>query len=110
MFVFMIKSIRLSKNITLYQLSKMTGLSRTYIRNLENNKSLNPNLATLYKIANALEVNIKNLYFTTFDIDSLKEKMYEQIAEFGINSKEVLETSQLIDLLINIKMNEELDN
>ena len=30
--------------------------------------------------------------------------MYRRIDEYGIDSKEVLEVSQVIDLLINIKM------
>jgi len=46
------------------------------------------------------------LFYTTFDIDDLKQEMYRRIDEYGINSKEVLEVSQLIDLLINIKMKE----
>lgn len=109
MFVFSIKNIRLNKNLTLYQLSKLTGLSRTYIRNLENNKNANPTLNSLTNIAEALEVNVKDLFYTTYDIEELKQKMYVSIDENGIDSKETLEISQLIDLLINIKMNEELN-
>ena len=37
------------------------------------------------------------------DIDSLKEEMYKRIDQYGIGSKEVMEISQLIDLLINVK-------
>ena len=33
--------------------------------------------------------------------------MYRRIDEYGRNSKEVLEVSQVIDLLINIKMNKD---
>lgn len=109
MVIFNIKTIRIKKRITLYKLSKLTGLSRTYIRNIENNKNINPTIFCLFKIANALEVNIKDLFYTTFDIEDLKQEMYKRIDEYGINSKEALEVSQLIDLLINIKMNEELN-
>ena len=35
--------------------------------------------------------------------------MYKSIADNGIDSKETLQISQLIDLLINIKIKEELD-
>lgn len=110
MIIFRIKEIRIKKNISLKRLSEQTNISRAYLYDLEHSRRANPSLRILYNIATVLEVNVKDLFYTTFDIDSLKEKMYEQIAEFGINSKEVLETSQLIDLLINIKMNEELDN
>ena len=50
MIVFAIKSIRVKKNVNLYQLSKHTGLTRSYLRDLENNKKHNPTLNTLEKI------------------------------------------------------------
>ena len=106
MIIFNIKSIRENNKITIYTLSKLTGLSRTYIRNIENNQDVNPSMSALFKIANALNVNIKDLFYTTFDIGNLKKKMYRRINKYGLNSKEVLEVSQLIDLLINIDMNE----
>lgn len=110
MIIFNIKRIREVKNITIYKLSKTTGLSRTYIRNLENNKNANPTINSLFSISNALDVNIKDLFYTTFDIEDLKEEMYKRINKHGLDSKEVLEISQLIDLLVNIKMKEILDN
>lgn len=107
MIVFRIKKIRESKNISAYKLSKIINVTSSYLSKLENNKFFNPTLETLNKIANALDVNIKELFYTTLDIDDLKEEMYRRIDEFGLNSKEVLEVSQVIDLLIVIKMKEE---
>ena len=104
MFVFVIKNIRLKKSLTIYQLSKMTNIARTYLVELENNKKFNPSLKTMYKIANALEVKVDDLFYSELDIDNLKEEMYRRIDEYGIDSKEALEVSQVIDLLINIKM------
>ena len=109
MIVFNIKMIRQQKNITIYKLAKLTGLSRTYIRNIENNIEVNPSIAVLYKIAEALNVNIKDLFYTKLDIDTLKESLYNSIDNTGINSKETLEISNIIDLLVNIKLKEELD-
>ena len=54
MYVFVIKLLRRSKNITLYKLSQVTGISRTYLRELENNNVFNPTMKILDKIANAL--------------------------------------------------------
>lgn len=102
MFVFVIKNIRLQKKISISKLSQITNISRTYIRDLENNKKLNPTLAVLHSIALALNVNIKDLFYTKFDIDILKQEMYKRIDKYGIKSQETLEVSQLIDLLINI--------
>lgn len=107
MFVFVIKNIRLKKSLTIYQLSKMANIARTYLVELENNKKFNPSLKTMYKIANALEVKVDDLFYSELDIDNLKEEMYRRIDVYGIDSKEVLEVSQVIDLLINIKMNKD---
>lgn len=104
MFVFVIRNVRKKKNLSLYRLMKITGLSYSYLSELENNKVFNPTLATMYKIANALEVKIDDLFYSELDIDNLKKEMYRRIDEYGIGSKEVMEVSQIIDLLINVKM------
>ncbi|MBQ9658041.1 MAG: helix-turn-helix domain-containing protein [Clostridia bacterium] len=106
MFVFRIKEVREKKNITLYKLSKLTGISRTYLTELENNKKTNPSLETMYKISLALNVSIRSLFYSTLDIEKLKQEMYKRIDRFGLNSNEVMEISHLIDLLINIEMKE----
>lgn len=106
MFVFRIKEIREKKNITLYRLSKLTGLSRSYLTDLESNRKTNPSLETAYKISIALDINIRDLFYSTLDVEKLRFEMHEKIDEFGLNSKEVAEISQLIDLLINIEIKE----
>ncbi len=102
--IFVIKMLRTSKNITLYKLSKETGLSRTYLRNLENNKTFNPTINVLEKIAVALNVNIKQLFYSLNEIEPLRKEMYRRINIYGLGSKEVMEISQVIDLLINVKL------
>lgn len=103
MYVFVIKLLRRSKNITLYKLSQVTGISRTYLRELENNNVFNPTMKILDKIANALDVTIKDLFYYNNDVNKLKEEMYRRIEVFGLDSKEVYETSQIIDLLLNVE-------
>ena len=103
MFVFVIKNVRKSKNITLYRLVKITGLSYSYLSELENNKVYNPSLKTMYSIAKALDVKVDDLFYSELDIETLRDEMHSRIDQFGINSKEVMEVSQVIDLLINVK-------
>lgn len=107
MFIFVIKKIRLEKGLSLYKLSKITGLNRPYLTQLENNKKFNPSLATMYKIAHALDCKIDDLVYGELDIDNLKKELNHRIDEYGLRSKEALEISQVIDLLINIKMKED---
>lgn len=102
--IFVIKMLRASKNITLYKLSKDTNLSRTYLRNLENNKTFNPTMLVLEKIARALNVNIKQLFYSLDEIEHLRKEMYRRIDIYGLGSKEVMEISQIIDLLVNVKL------
>ena len=103
MFVFVIKNIRERKNLTIYKLSKKTGINRSYLTQLENNKKFNPSLKTMYSIARALEVKVDDLFYSELDIETLRDEMHSRIDQFGINSKEVMEISQVIDLLINVK-------
>lgn len=104
MFVFNIRNLRKNKKISLRKLSDMTGISRAYLYDLESNRRFNPTLFILQKIAEVLEVDIKDLFYSLNELDFLKEEMYRKIDEYGIDSKEALEVSQVIDLLINIKM------
>lgn len=104
MIVFNIKRIREKQNISIRKLSLLTGLSRTYLSNLENNKRVNPTLSSLSAISTVLNVDIKELFYSDIVLNKLKEEMYDRIDKFGIDSPEALEVSQIIDLLINIDM------
>ena len=68
MFIFLIKEIREKKGITQEELSKKSGISRNYIAELENNKKNNPSFKTIYKIATALGVEIRQIYVAIGDI------------------------------------------
>jgi len=104
MFVFNIRNIRKSKKMSLRKLSDMSGISRAYLYDLESNRRFNPTLFILQKIAEVLEVDVKDLFYSLNELDFLKEEMYRRIDVYGRTSKEALEVSQVIDLLINIKM------
>src|SRR5574344_1064487 len=106
MYVFIIKQVRIKKNITLYKLAKNTGISIGYLQELENNKKHNPTFEILQNIANVLNVSIKSLFCEAVEMKSLKKEMYKRIDKYEINAPEVLEISQIIDLLVNIDMNE----
>lgn len=57
----LIKPIRISKNITLARLSRMTEISDTHINDVENNLK-EPGISILVRIAHALRVDITDLY------------------------------------------------
>lgn len=57
----LIKEIRLKKNMTQEELSQKSSISESYISELENNLKM-PTILTLCKLAEALEVDISELY------------------------------------------------
>lgn len=110
MIVFTIKNIRMKKKISISKLSKITDISRTYIRELENNRRINVSVSILLKIATALDVNVKDLFYTTLDINALKEEMYKRMDKYGLTAKEVLEVSEIIDLLVTLDLKQQNKN
>lgn len=102
MLTFIIKNLRKRKNLTLNELSNKTDLSTSFLSKLENNKLDSCSLNSLEKISVALETNIKDLFYSILDIDDLKKKLDESVDKYGLDSKETLEISQIIDSLINI--------
>lgn len=57
----LIKEIRLKNNMTQEELSQKSGISESYISELENNLKM-PTILTLCRLAEALEVDITKLY------------------------------------------------
>lgn len=108
MLIFIIKNLRKRKNLTLNELSNKTGLSTSFLSKLENNKLDNCSVNSLEKISIALETNIKDLFYSTLDIEDLKKKLDKSVDKYGLSSNEALEISRIIDSLINI-MNREKD-
>lgn len=56
-----LKELRLSKNITQIKIAKDSGLSQSYINELETGKKNNPTIQTLEKLAKALGVSVAEL-------------------------------------------------
>ena len=58
-----IKKYRLEQNLTQQDLADLTGLSREYICDIENEKrKKHPTIAVLGRIADALHINIGDLF------------------------------------------------
>ncbi len=55
------KEIRIKKKLSQKQLSELNGVSKSYISELENNTYC-PSILTVCKLADALEVDINDLF------------------------------------------------
>ena len=56
-----LKMLRQQKKLTQKQLGRKSGLSQSYINELENGKKVNPSITALSRIANALDVSVAEL-------------------------------------------------
>lgn len=56
-----LKEVREKKNISINQLSEMTGITKSHLSNIERNEK-EPSLSILIRIALALRVDEKELY------------------------------------------------
>ncbi|GAA4839738.1 hypothetical protein GCM10023310_16960 [Paenibacillus vulneris] len=56
-----ISSIRKQRGFTLSELSERTGISKSYLSNIERNLKQNPSIHVMEKIASVLKVDLKTL-------------------------------------------------
>ena len=61
MLVLKIKEIRTKKGLTQKKLAELSGISESYIGDLERNEKI-PSIINICKLAKALEVDIKELF------------------------------------------------
>lgn len=104
MFIFIIKEVREELGISQKDLAEKLNISQSYLSEIENNKKKNVSFELIFHICNILNVEIRKIYIAVSDIDTLKNEMYRRIDEHGINAPETMKISQLIDKLINLKM------
>lgn len=103
MLVFLIKELRKIKNITLKELKEDTGLSISYLSELENNKVKNPSLFVIVKIAKALDTKLDEIYFASDEINSLKRALNIYVEAYGLNDEKTLKLSEIVNDAINHK-------
>ncbi len=108
MYIFQIKELRKNKYITKSKLAKLSEISRSYLTELENETKTNPTLETLFKISQALEVNVKDLFYTFADIEKIKQDLEIEVSLHGLSSPKANKLNSIIDKLMNLKLNKEI--
>lgn len=61
---FKIKALRVGQGIKAGEFAKILGISREYLRLIENGKAKNPNRELMIKIAKALDTTVQELFFS----------------------------------------------
>lgn len=68
-----LKDIRQAKDISVYKLSQLSGVSETHIRDLERGDK-NPSIETLFKLSVPLDISLPELLNETGEVSYLTEK------------------------------------
>lgn len=107
MYQFVIKDIRKDKKITLNELSKKTGLSVSYLSEIENNKVKEPSFSCIAKICAALGEKIEKIYFASDEIDSIRNMLNIYIEKYGLTDTKTRNISKILDKITvdNLKSN-----
>lgn len=64
MIKYKIKALRVGQGIKAGEFAKELGISREYLRLIENGKAKNPNREIMIKIAKALDSTVQDLFFS----------------------------------------------
>ena len=97
MYQFVIKDIRKDKKITLKELSDKTGLSVSYLSEIENNKVKEPSFSAIGKICAALGEKIEKIYFAPDEIDSVRNMLNIYIEKYGLTDVKTQNISKILD-------------
>lgn len=100
-----ISSIRKQRGYTLSELSERTGISKSYLSNIERNLKQNPSIHVMEKIAEVLKVDLKLLLKIAVDtetghqLDQEWMDFVDELKQSGIDKERIHEFKILIEFL-----------
>jgi len=106
-----IKATRISKSLTLEELSDKTGLSKSFLSNVENNRT-SPSISSIEKIAHSLEIPISFLFMQQNFFPRIVKRGQRDRASFGEDDRVVewistMPFSKIEMLLLEIPVRED---
>lgn len=102
-----ISAIRKQRGFTLSEFSERTGISKSYLSNIERNLKQNPSIHVMERIAAVLQVDLKSLLLLTREADvQIKETIDQEWVDFinelrksGIDKAKVHEYKIVIEFI-----------
>ncbi|WP_312879993.1 MULTISPECIES: helix-turn-helix transcriptional regulator [Paenibacillus] len=100
-----ISSIRKQRGYTLSELSERTGISKSYLSNIERNLKQNPSIHVMEKIALVLKVDLKTLLKIAADVETSQQLDQEwmdfisDLKQSGIDKERIHEFKILIEFM-----------
>jgi XRE family transcriptional regulator of biofilm formation len=99
-----ISAIRKQRGYTLTELSERTGISKSYLSNIERNLKQNPSIHVMEKIASVLKVDLKTLLKMTTDME--KKQIEKEWMDFiydlkksGIDKEQIHEYKIVMEFI-----------
>lgn len=86
-----LKNARKSKDISVYKLSQLSGVSETHIRDLERGDR-NPSFDTLNRLAKPLGLSLADMFKESEDVSYLNKEEKELVECFRMLSKNKADT------------------
>ncbi|MNI08857.1 HTH-type transcriptional regulator SinR [compost metagenome] len=100
-----IYNIRKQRGFTLSELSERTGISKSYLSNIERNLKQNPSIHVMEKIAKVLKVDLKSLLEVAVDAE-VKHQFEEEWMDFicdlkksGVDKERIHEYKIVIEFM-----------
>lgn len=99
-----ISTIRKQRGLTLSELAIRTGISKSYLSNIERNLKQNPSIQVMEKIASVLKVDLKILLKIAADVERQQVErewldLVEELRKTGIDKEQLQEYKILIEFL-----------
>lgn len=95
------------KKMSIKELAKKTNMTESYLYRIKKGKIGDISLGKLCLIAKALDVDVKKLFYTNYDLTGQKKLLHKSINKYGLGNKNTIKHSKILDklLILNIKDN-----
>lgn len=99
-----IYNLRKKRGLSLSELSFRSGVSKSYLSNIERNLNKNPSIQILEKISGVLEIELKELITGAkqgfiLEIDKEWIDFIQELEALGINKEQIQEYKTLIEFI-----------
>lgn len=99
-----IYELRRRRGLSLSELSERSGISKSYLSNIERDVHKNPSIQIIEKISDVLNVDLKALLKPGYSQDNMiaEQELFEfakELKNTGIEKEQIQEYRQLIDFI-----------
>ena len=109
-YIIVLDLILKNKNLSIKELAEKTSLSESYLYRIRNCKVKDISLGKLCLIANALNIDVKNLFYTIYELPGQKRMLNKSVFKYGLKSKTTIKHSKILDRLLVLKLKKNIQS